>query len=610
MKRTSASAENDRSSAAPVPFRRLVGLARPYARPLGAGTVLLLAGTGVFLLVPKQAGDLIDSALQPDFGERLAQLVASLIGLFAVLGVLTYFQTWFLGAAGARLLRDLRRRLFGHLVGLSIDFYDKRRVGELLSRMASDLTVVQNALTEQIPTGLQAAARFLGVLVILLVLHTRLTVVALMVVPPVVLFAIFYGRRLERLAQKERDAVAETSAWAEEALAGIRTVQAFSAEEHARGRYRARLADLLAVQLHNVRLYGAFSGLMTFFGFTAFALVLGYGGNLMLEGSLSAGRLASFLLYTFSIGTSVGQLGALYAGYKRLRGSSARVFELLDEQSTIVDPRSPVRLAEAPGRLSLRSVGFRYEAAEQPALTDVSLEIAPGELVALVGPSGSGKSTLFALLLRFYQPQQGEVLIDGRPLGEVALADLRRRMALVPQDIFLFTGSVADNIRLARPDAGDDDVRAAAAAAGAASFIERLDQGFATEVGERGVRLSAGQRQRIAIARAFLRDPQILLLDEATSALDPDSEATVQRAIEHLLEGRTTIVIAHRLATARRAGRIHVLDQGRLVAAGSHEELYESNELYRRYWLLQSLERERPVTPETVHPAGQKAAAG
>ena len=585
----------EESSSARVPFRRLVGLARPYARPLGAGTVLLLAGTGVFVLVPKQVGDLVDTAIQADLQERLGQIVATLIGLCAILGVVTYFQTWFLGSAGARLLRDLRGRLFHHLVGLSVDFYDRRRVGELLSRMASDLTVVQNALTEQIPSGLQAAVRFLAVLVILLILHTRLTVVALLVVPPVVLFAIFYGRRLERVAQEERDAVAETSAWAEEALAGIRTVQAFSAEGQARGRYRLRLADLLGVQLHNVRLYGAFSGLMTFFGFTAFALVLGYGGSLMLEGSLSPGRLASFLLYTFSIGTSVGQLGALYAGYKRLRGSSARVFELLDEQSAIVDAPAPVKLAAAPGGLSVRSVGFRYEGSEQPALTDVSLDIAPGELAALVGPSGSGKSTLFGLLLRFYEAQQGEILIDGTRLRDVALGDLRRRMALVPQDIFLFSGSVAENIRLARPDAEDGEVLAAAEAAGAASFIEQLDDGFETEVGERGVRLSAGQRQRIAIARAFLRDPQILLLDEATSALDPDSEATVQRAIENLLEGRTTIVIAHRLATARRARRIHVLDQGRLVAAGSHEELYETNELYRRYWLLQSLERERPV---------------
>ena len=585
----------DRKSSAPVPFSRLFGLARPYLPTLCVGTLLLLAGSGVFLLVPMRVGEFVDTALESASEGELRELVAWLVVLFALLGVLGYFQTRLLGAAGALLLRDLRRRLFEHLVGLSIDFFDRRRVGELLSRMNSDLTVVQTALTEQIPSGLQALARFVGVLAILLVLHTRLTAVALLIVPPVVLFAMIFGRRLERVAVEERDAVAETSAWAEEALAGVRTLQAFSAEDQARSRYGERLSDLLGVQLRNVRLYGAFTGLITFFGFAAFALVLGYGGRLMLDGALSAGQLTSFLLYTFAIATSVGQLGSLYAGYRRLRGSSERVFQLLDEGSAIVDSPSPVRLAEDAAALSVRSVSFRYEGAEQPALRDVSLEVKPGELAALVGPSGSGKSTLFALLLRFYEARSGELLIDGRPLADVALSDLRRRIALVPQEIFLFSGSVAENIELARPGAGEEDVRAAATAAGATEFIERLDDGFATQVGERGVRLSAGQRQRIAIARAFLRDPQILLLDEATSALDPDSEATVQRAIEHLLEGRTTIVIAHRLATARRARRIHVLDQGRLVAAGSHEELYETNELYRRYWLLQSLERERPA---------------
>lgn len=585
----------DEQSSAPVPFRRLYGLARPYLQPLCWGTVLLLAGSGVFLLVPMRAGEFVDTALESGSVEELRRIAIWLIGLFAALGFLGYFQAWLLGAAGARLLRDLRRDLFGHLVGLSIDFFDRRRVGELLSRMNSDLTIVQTALTEQIPSGLQAVARFVGVLAILLVMQTRLTVVALLLVPPVVLFALVFGRRIEKVAVEERDAVAETSAWAEEALAGVRTLQAFSAEGQARGRYGLRLVDLLGVQFRNIRLYGAFSGLITFFGGAAFALVLGYGGSLMLDGAMTAGQLTSFLLYTFAIATSVGQLGSLYAGYRRLRGSSERVFQLLDERSAIVESPSPVRLAEDAAALSLRSVGFRYEGAEESALTDVSLEVEPGELAALVGPSGSGKSTLFSLLLRLYEARQGEILLDGRPLRDVALADLRRRMALVPQDIFLFSGSVAENIRLARPDAGDDEVRSAAEAAGAVSFIESLDYGFGTEVGERGVRLSAGQRQRIAIARAFLRDPRILLLDEATSSLDPDSEATVQRAIEQLLEGRTTIVIAHRLATARRARRIHVLDQGRLVAVGSHEELYETNELYRRYWLLQSLERERPA---------------
>ncbi len=588
----------------PVAFSRLYSLARPYFVPLTVATLLLLLGSGTALMQPILAGRVVDTALERSTDSRLGSLVAALIGLFALLGVLGYFQTWLLGATGARLLRDLRQRLFSHLIGLSVDFFDHRRVGELLSRMGSDLTVVQTALTEQIPSGLQALVRFLGVLIILLVLHSRLTLVALLVVPPVVLFAIFFGRRLEKVAKKERDAVAESSAWAEEALAGVRTLQAYSAEGQARERYDKRLRDLLGVQLTNTRLYGAFAGLLTFGGFSAFGIVLGYGGGMMQEGSLSAGELTSFLLYTFLIAVSVSQLGSLYAGYRQLRGSSARVFELLDRAPAIRDPVAPRTLGEGTGRLSVRDLSFRYRSSDRSALSEVTLEVEPGEITALVGPSGSGKSTVFSLLLRFYEPQQGEILIDGQPLREVALGDLRGRMALVPQDIFLFSGSVAENIRLARPDADDDAVAAAAAAAGAATFIEALDRGYDTQVGERGVRLSAGQRQRIAIARAFLRNPQILLLDEATSALDPDSEATVQRAIDELLENRTTLIIAHRLATARRAARIHVLDRGRVVAAGSHETLYESNALYRRYWSLQSLEREgaSPGTPETPGP--------
>ncbi len=588
---TSSGQDTGEQAGSPVTFGRLYELARPYLVPLIAATLLLIAGTGIGLLMPFLAGRVVDTALESAVaGIGLSGIVARLIGLFAVMGVLGYFQIHLLGAAGARLLRDLRRRLFGHLVGLSVDFFDGRRVGELLSRMGSDLTVVQAALTEQIPSGLQALVRFVGVLAIVLVLHTRLTLVALLAVPPVVLFAVFFGRRLERVARDERDAVAETSAWAEEALAGIRTLQAFSAEEDARTRYGARLSDLLDVQLANARFYAAFSGLTTFAGFSAFGIVLGYGGSLMLEGSLSAGALTSFLLYTFMIAVSVGQLGSLYAGYKRLRGSSERVFELLDRRSSIVEPVTPSPLGGGAGRLTLRSVGFRYQGADRPALENLSLTVEPGRLAALVGPSGSGKSTLFSLLLRFHEPDEGEILIDGRPLGSIATADLRRRIALVPQDIFLFSGSVAANIRMAAPDADAAATRAAAEAAGAAAFIEDLDRGYDTEVGERGVRLSAGQRQRIAIARAFLRDPQILLLDEPTSALDPDSEAVVQKAIEHLLEGRTTLIIAHRLATARRAARIHVLDRGRLTAAGSHEELHACNELYRRYWSLQSLQ--------------------
>jgi len=584
-----------------VPFRRLLGLARPHLVGLLCATALMLVASGIGLAVPIVAGRVVDTALTESTKADLYRIVGGLLALFAALGVVGYFENYLLGAAGARLLRDLRARLFGRLVGLTPGFYDQRRVGELLSRLGSDLTVVQGALAEQIPGGVQALLRFLGTLGILLVLQPRLTFVALVVVPPVVLIALVFGQRLEQNAKAARDATAETSALAEEGLAGIRTVQAHAAEPWFLGRYTARLAALLDVQLRNARLNAAFAGAITFAAFSAFAIVLGYGGQLMLEGRLTAGALTSFLLYTFSVAVSVGQLGGLYAGYRELQGASARVFELLDTEPSVADPARATPPA-APfevtrGALVLRDVRYRYAGAERDALEGVSLDIRGGSVVALVGPSGSGKSTLFALLMRFYAQDSGEITLDGRPLSTIGFADLRRAIGVVPQEIFLFSGTIADNLRIGARgrdsrERSDAELRDAARAAGALEFIERLPEGLQTEVGERGVRLSAGQRQRLAIARAFLADPKILLLDEATSALDPDSEATVQAALERLFEHRTTVVIAHRLATARRADVIHVLEHGRIAASGTHEDLYASSALYRRYWTLQSLAHE------------------
>jgi subfamily B ATP-binding cassette protein MsbA len=581
-----------------VPFRRLIALARPHLVGLLGATALMLVASGIGLAVPMVAGRVVDTALTESTKADLYRIVGGLLALFTALGIVGYFETYLLGAAGARLLRDLRARLFGRLVGLTPGFYDQRRVGELLSRLGSDLTVVQGALSEQIPGGVQALLRFIGTLVILLVLQPRLTLVALVVVPPVVLTAIYFGQRLEKNATAARDATAETSALAEESLTGIRTVQAHAAEPWFLGRYSTRLAELLTVQLRNARLNAAFAGAITFAAFSAFAIVLGYGGQLMLEGRLTAGDLTSFLLYTFSVAVSVGQLGGLYAGYRQLQGASARVFELLDTEPLVSDPARAMPPAPpfevTRGDLVLRDVRYRYAGAERDALDGVSLDVRGGSVVALVGPSGSGKSTLFALLMRFYAADAGTLAVDGRALDTIGHADLRRAIGVVPQEIFLFSGTIADNLRLgararSEHELSDDELREAARAAGALEFIERLPQGLATEVGERGVRLSAGQRQRLAIARAFLADPKILLLDEATSALDPDSEATVQSALERLFSGRTTLVIAHRLATARRADVIHVLEQGRIAASGTHEDLYASSDLYRRYWTLQSL---------------------
>ena len=581
----------DEDDSRQVSFRRLFGLARPHLALILVATALMLVMSLIGLAVPKLAGDVVDTALEKATRTELRSVVAMLIGLFALMGTLAFVQFYLLGLAGARLLRDLRQSLFDRLIGLSPAFFDQRRVGELLSRLGSDLTLVQASITEQIPSGIQALLRFVGTLVVLFVLQTRLTLVALLVVPPVILVAIFVGVRLEKLSKKERDATADTSALAEESLAGVRTVQAAGAEPRTLRRYADRLSDLLRVQVRNARLQSAFGGLMTFAGFSSFALVLGYGGELMIMGKLTAGELTSFLLYTFSIAMTVGQLGSLYAGYKRLKGASARLFELLDTESEVVEAEDPAAFTCEHGRISVKDVGFSYGDGPR-ALDGVSIDVEPGSMIALVGPSGSGKSTLLSLLLRFYDPAAGAIEIDGREIRGVSLEDLRGSMGLVPQEVFLFSGTVADNLRLGQSKATDAELEAALDAAGALDFVVKMEKGIETEIGERGIRLSGGQRQRLAIARAFLENPPILLLDEATSSLDPDSEALVQGALHRLFEGRTTVVIDHRLATARRADQIYVLDGGKITASGTHASLIESSDLYRRYWTLQSLELE------------------
>jgi subfamily B ATP-binding cassette protein MsbA len=567
----------------------MLGLARGHVGALMLATLMMLIGGAIGLATPQVAGRVVDAALVESDPAMLNRIVLGLFGLFAALGLVAFFEHWLIRRTGALLLLQLRARLFDHLLTLSPGFYSERPTGELLSRLGTDLTVVQSALTHQIPGGIQALLRFAGTLVILLILQTRLTLIALVVVPPVVLVAVYYGRRLERLSLQERDATAGAGARSEETLAGIRTVQAFQQEKSESRAYLDHLSELLGIQYRNARIEGAFGGLVQFSAFSAFAVVLWYGGRLMLEGELSPGALTSFLLYTFSIAVSVGTLGALYAALREMRGASARIFEMLDTKPAIED--GPVRLVQCEGRLDIENLRFAYPGSSgRPALHGLSLSIDAGETVGLVGPSGSGKSTLFSLLLRFYDPDSGSLRIDGHELRELRLADLRRQIAIVSQEIFLHSGSIAENLRFGNPGASDEELTAAAGRAGAMEFIDRLPEGLQSRVGQRGARLSGGQRQRLAIARAFLRDPRILLLDEATSALDPDSEQIVTGALADLMHGRTTLVIAHRLATARHADRILVLEDGQIVGGGTHDQLFRSNDLYARYWTLQSLQ--------------------
>jgi subfamily B ATP-binding cassette protein MsbA len=570
-------------------FRKLGELLRPYVVPLLGSCALVVLDALAGLVAPRLAGSVVDTALAGST-DNLNRIALLLLGLFAALGLVVFAQHYLLEATGARLLFALRAKLFAHLLRLTPEFYEARRIGELLSRLGADLMTFQRALTGQIPGGIQATISFVGSLALLLILNARLTFLTMAIVPPVVLLALWFGSRLGRLATRVQDALADTTSVAEEALAGLRTVQSFTREPQESDRYQARLGDLLRLQIGRIRLEGAFSGLLQTLAFSSFAVVLWFGGWLIAHQELTPGDLTAFLLYTLQIAGSVGSLGGLWGSYKELRGASARVFELIETPPALTDPPTPVVLSSLHGQIAFKSVSFCYPSGEgHYALQKIDLDVSPGEVVALVGPSGAGKSTLFSLLLRFFDPTSGAVLLDGHDLRSLRLADLRGAIGLVPQDIFLFSGTVEENLRYGNPEATTAQVRAAAEAAGAARFIEQLPKGYAEVVGERGVRLSAGQRQRLAIARAFLKAPAVLLLDEATSALDAESEETIQKALTALWAGRAVLVIAHRLATAQRADRIVVLDQGRIVGSGTHESLYAANALYRRYWELQAL---------------------
>jgi len=570
----------------------MLRLVRPHLAPLMLASGIVALQSGVTLAAPRLAGVVVDTAFLDRDLSQLNLIVLALLGLFAVRSLLNYWQLFLIRATGARMLRLLRDTLFSHLVVLAPDFYETRRIGELLSRIGADLQRSQETITGAVPEGIRSVLTFIGTMVIVLFLHATLTGVVLLAMTPMLAIALFFGRWLQRLSTRMQDSLADTSAVAEEALSGIRTVQAFNRQTFEGDRYRSGLGKLLGVQLRGAHVAGGFFAAMGFFGYGAFAVVLWFGGRLIATGELTPGELTAFLLYMFAIAGSVGSMARLYAGVRELRGASARVFEILDTEPTIADAPDAHVLETPVGRVALEDVSFRYPSAEVGAwaLRHVSLRLEPGEVVALVGPSGAGKSTLFSLLLRFHDPQEGRVALDDRELKGLTLQSMRAAIGVVPQEIFLFSGTIADNIRYGALAASDEEIRRAAVAAGADSFISELPKGYDELIGERGVKLSAGQRQRIAIARAFLKRPAVLLLDEATSALDAESEQVVQQALETLMSGRTTLIIAHRLATAQKADRIAVLDRGRIAAVGSHEQLQQESEIYRRYWELQALE--------------------
>ena len=548
-------------------------------------------------------------------GEGAAETIAPgriallLVGLFVLQAGFNYLRVYLLGMVGEGVVAEIRKRLFGHLMGLSPGFFLRRKTGEITSRLTSDVSTVQSLVSNALAQFVNQAVTLVGGAVALLFVNARLTAVMLAVVPPVILGGAFFARRLRRLSRDFQDRVADANADAEEAIANVRIVQSFVGESVERRRYDDGIDRAWDAAKRRVRVRAAFLPSVILAMFSGVTLVLWYGGREVLEGRLAPGDLIAFLLLTLFIAGSVASFTGLFAQLQEGLGASKRIFDLLDERPELTVPARPTPLPADPREVRFEHVWFRYgappDAAEEGptalpdeaddgwVLRDVDLTVAPGEVVALVGPSGAGKSTLASLLPRFFDPQRGAVRLGGVDLREADPHEVRAHVGLVPQETQLFSGSVAENVRYGRPGASDAEVRAAAEAAHAAAFIEALPDGWETRVGERGLRLSGGQRQRIAIARALLKDPAVLVLDEATSSLDSESEALIQDALDVLMRGRTSLVIAHRLSTVVGADRIVVVDGGRIVQIGRHATLVTAEGLYRTLFETQFRRAER-----------------
>jgi ATP-binding cassette subfamily B protein len=490
---------------------------------------------------------------------------------------------------GERSLASLRRKLYDHLIRLDLGFFEKSRVGELISRLGTDTELVQTLVGSGISVALRSVVMLIGATAAMIITSPRLAGLTALVIPAVMLPILIFGRRVRKLSRHSQDRLADAAAVANETLNATQAVKAYGREDTESKRYGNAIINALSTARRRIGTRAGLTASVITLVFGAIILVLWVGARDVLAGEMNAGVLGQFVLYAIFAAGSVGSVSGVWGEVMRASGAMERIGELFDEIPDVRSPEKPVALPGRPrGELSLRNVEFRYPTRpDTVALDDFSLDVHPGETVALVGPSGAGKSTVFGLLMRFYDPQRGSITLDGVDLRALALPDLRGAFALVPQETVIFGGSAAENIRFGRADADDEAVHQAAIAAEADAFLSQLEHGYDTELGERGVRLSGGQRQRVAIARAILRDAPLLLLDEATSALDAQSEAAIQQALTHLKRGRTTLVIAHRLATVQRADRIVVMDGGCIIAQGTHESLLREDGLYAELARLQ-----------------------
>jgi ATP-binding cassette, subfamily B, bacterial len=555
---------------------------------LGALVALIVAASAV-LAIGQALRRVVDLGFSPENAEYLDQYFLALLGVVTVLAFATFARFYLVSWIGERVVADVRKEVYNHVISLSPAFFETTPTGEILSRLTTDTTLIQTVIGSSASIALRNILIFMGGAVLLVITSPKLAGMVAIVVPLVVLPIVIFGRKVRVLSRESQDRVADVGARAGESIDAVRTVQAFGHEDEDRRIFGAKADSAFDIAVRRVRARGWLTAVVILFIFGAVDLVLWVGAKDVVANTMSGGQLAAFVYYAIMTASSVGALSEVWGDLQRAAGATGRLSELLQTDPIIAAPANPVALpTPARGEIEFDNVTFHYPARPTiSAMEDFSLSIAPGETVAIVGPSGAGKSTVFQLLLRYYDPENGSLSMDGVRLPDADPGDVRARIGLVAQDPVIFAGDVWENIRYGKPAASDEEVRAAADAAQVSEFADRLPEGFNTQLGEKGVRLSGGQRQRLAIARAVLRNPAVLLLDEATSALDAESERLVQGALDKLMEGRTTLVIAHRLATIQKAGRIVVMEEGRIVASGRHDELLAQGGLYAHLAELQ-----------------------
>lgn len=569
---------------------------RPYRGRFIAAMASLFTGSLLSLAFPYLAGSIVDAAVKhTQVGGSMAsvdQTALLLVGVLAIQAGFSFFHSLSFSAVGQRSLVDLRRDTYARLISLPMTFFAQRRVGELASRLSSDLIQIEDTLITILPQFLRQTTLLIGGIALIAITSLKLTAIMLVSLPVLTVVAVVFGRKTRKISREAQDRLADTATIVEETLQGIVNVKAFANEGYELNRYHQGLTGFLSVTLRGAKLRAAFIAFIIFALFGSIVLVLWSGARLLQQGEISFGDLTRFILYTTFVAGAMGQFAELYSQLQKAIGATQRVRELLRESPEVETHLGPTPISTLPrlrGDVVFENVHFTYPSRQGvEVLHEVSLAATSGQRIALVGPSGAGKSTLISLLLRLYDPSSGRLLIDGRDARDYKLTELRGQMSMVPQEVLLFGGTIAENIAYGKPGASEAEIEQAARQANAHEFIKAFPEGYATLVGDRGIKLSGGQRQRVAIARAILKNPAILILDEATSSLDSESERLIQEALETLMQGRTSFIIAHRLATVRHVDRIVVIDGGRVVESGTHDELQAlPNGVYRRLAALQ-----------------------